>query len=187
MPKSFSDSGLLNSTSLVALTSRNPWKAVKRLDKSENIKLISKEQIHLAIPVFPLPAGGCSNRREEEEFYDLAFFFQTRPRRRSAYAISLFTSTHLHIQHSAHTFCTFFPPFSDTTPTPTYTTYTVPEPTNRVVAACRRPGTLHLFTADESFPWAKTLYSRLSPDSTRHLKVYWVYAPLQLYFLDWWW
>lgn len=27
-------------------------------------------------------------------------------------------------------------------------------------------------------------YSRLSPDSTRHLKVYWVYAPLQLSF--WW-
>ena len=72
MPKSFSDSGLLNSTSLVALTSRNPWKAVKRLDKSENIKLISKEQIHFAIPVFPLLAGGCSNRREEE-FHDLAF------------------------------------------------------------------------------------------------------------------
>ena len=182
MHKSFSDSGLLNSTLLVALISRNPWKAVKRLDKSENIKLISKEQIHLAIPGFPLPAGGCSNRREEEEFYDLAFFFQTRPRRRSAYAISLFTSTHLHIQHSAHSFCIFLPPFSDTTPTSTYTTHTVPEPTNRVVAACRRPGTLHLFTADESFLKQINQYSRLSPDSTRQLKIYWVYAPLQLSF-----
>lgn len=53
---------------------------------------IKGQTITVAILRFPLPAGECENRREEE-FY-LAFFFQTR-------LCSLFTFSHLHIQHSA--------------------------------------------------------------------------------------
>lgn len=115
-------------------------------------------------------------RREEEEFYDLAFFFLIRPRRRSIYAISIFTSVHSHIQHTAHTLCIFLSPFFYTTFTPTYTR--VPKPTSRAGTTYRRPGALRLFTADDFFPMWKSILA-IEPDSARHSKFYWVYAPLQ--------